>query len=81
MRGQQDRLPDRGRAPTSGWVKGQIVIDEYILPVDEDAPPGTYLIEVGMYDARNMVRLPVVDAQRGRLPEDRVLLDQEVRVE
>ena len=81
VRGQRDRLPDRGRAPTSGWVEGQIVIDRHAIPLDEDASPGTYRIEVGMYNAKNMVRLPIVDASGGRLPEDRVLLGQEVRVE
>ena len=81
VRGQRDRLPGRGRVPTSGWVEGQIVIDEYAVPLDEDAPPGVYRIEVGMYNARDMIRLPVFDAEAGRLPEDRALLEQEVRVE
>ena len=57
------------------------MIDEYALPVDEDAPPGTYAVEVGMYNAKDMVRLPVIYAEDGRLPEDHVLLGQEVRVE
>ncbi len=81
VQGQEDRLPARGRAPTSGWVEGQIVVDEYEVSLSEEAPPGTYRVEVGMYNARDMVRLPVTDAGGNRMPEDRVLLDEEVRVE
>ena len=67
--------------PTSGWVEGQGVVDEVEVSVPEDMPPGTYRVELGMYNARDMVRLPVTDAEGNRLPEDRVLLDEEVRVE
>jgi hypothetical protein len=80
VRGQQDQIPGRGRAPTSGWVEGQVVVDEYAVPLDVDAPPGIYRIEVGMYNARDLVRLPVTDASGARLPGDRYLLAQEVRV-
>jgi hypothetical protein len=81
VQGQEDRFPARGRAPTSGWVEGQIVVDEYEVTLSEEAPPGVYRVEVGMYNARDMVRLPVSDAEGNRMPEDRVLLGEEVRVE
>jgi hypothetical protein len=81
VQGQEDRLPAHGRAPTSGWVKGQIVVDEYEVSLAEDAPPGAYHIELGMYNAKDMVRLPVTDAEGNPMPEDRVLLGEEVRVE
>jgi len=80
VRGQQDRLPMGGRALTSGWVKGQVIVDAYEVPLDADAPTGAYRIEVGMYDARDMARLPAVDIAGVPLPDDRVLLDVEIEV-
>jgi hypothetical protein len=59
-------------------VPGEIVVDEFEIPVAADAAPGPYVIEVGMYDPLTMQRLPVLDPT-GALG-DRVLLSQ-VQVE
>jgi hypothetical protein len=80
VQGQQDRVPMDGRAPTSGWVSGQFVLDEYAIPVFGSAQPGPHRIEVGMYDRRDMVRLPVFDAAGNRLPGDRGLLGSTIVV-
>lgn len=80
VRGQRDRVPLNGRAPTSGWVPGQIVVDELTIPVAASVEPGTLRIEVGMYDPRDMARLPIFDGNDDRLPGDRVLLSPEVNV-
>jgi mannosyltransferase len=75
--GQCDSVPGNGTLPTMGWLKGEIVADEYEFTVKPDAPPGEYLIEVGMYDAQTGRRLPVVGSPK---PEDRILLNEVVVV-
>jgi hypothetical protein len=81
VQGQRDRVPVEGRAPTTGWIAGQIVVDAYEIALNPDAPAGTYRIEVGMYDAQDMARLQMVDGQGMALPGDRYLLPEEVRLE
>ena len=78
--GQRDSMPDGGQYPTTGWLAGEVVKDEYEIAVDPTAPAGEYLIEVGLYDATQpgYPRLPVLDEQ-GRLMGDRVVL-QTVRI-
>jgi hypothetical protein len=73
--GQRDSVPDKGQYPTTGWLEGEVVEDEYEIPVDPSAPPGEYLVEVGLYDAAQLgyPRLPVLDEQ-GQIIGDRVLL-------
>jgi hypothetical protein len=48
---QRDNIPVKGTYPTTGWVEGEVITDEYELLVKSDAPPGEYQIEVGIYDA------------------------------
>lgn len=50
IRGQWDSVPAQGTAPTSGWVPGQIIEDNFEIPMAADAPPWKYDIFVGMYD-------------------------------
>lgn len=73
--GQRDSVPDGGQYPTTAWLEGEVVEDEYEVPVDPAAPSGEYLIEVGLYDAAQpgYPRLPVLDNQ-GQVIGDRVLL-------
>jgi hypothetical protein len=73
--GQMDSIPLRSEAPTTSWVSGEVIADEYDITVDAGAPPGDYAIEIGMYDASTGRRLPVSIA--GRLLEgDRLVLGQ-----
>jgi len=74
-----DRQPQGGAAPTSGWGKGQTIVDEYELVVAPDAPPDVYEVEVGLYLAETGDRLDLLD-QDGRLMGNRILLSK-VRVE
>ncbi len=78
---QQDGIPVHGARPTTGWVPGEVIRDEYRLIVAPQAPPGNYVIEVGLYEASApaMPRLSV-SGRAGQPPDDRVLL-AEVRVE
>jgi hypothetical protein len=78
--GQRDNIPVKGTYPTTGWMEGEVITDEYDIAVKSDAPPGEYQIEVGMYDAATGQRLPVFDEGGTRLPGDRILLDQIISI-
>jgi hypothetical protein len=71
--GQTDSIPLRGEAPTTSWLPGEVITDEYEIVVDPEAQPGAYQLEIGMYDASSGKRLSVYDI-RGGLQGDRVLL-------
>jgi len=79
VRGQKDSLPAGGARPTTGWVPGEFIIDEYGLVVEADAPPGEYLLEVGMYDASTGERLSALDVE-GRVLDNRLVLPTRIQV-
>ena len=68
VQAQRDSIPGGGQFPTTGWMEGEIIVDEYVIP----APPGKYLIEVGMYQAESGKRLPVIGGEE----EDRIILEE-----
>ena len=72
VRGQKDNAPVNGTYPTTLWVPGEIVVDEYDIPVAADAAPGTYTIEVGLYDLKTMQRMAVFDP--AGIVGDRILM-------
>jgi|GEM_PF-362658 len=72
---QQDNQPLGGWYPTSVWEEGEVVRDEYDLLVYDDAPPGRYQLEVGMYLLSTMERLAVLH-QEGQVQGNRVLLGE-----
>jgi hypothetical protein len=49
------------------------------IQLKPETPPGTYRLEVGLYDPATFARLPVSDAQ-GQSLGDRVLLDTPLEV-
>ncbi|MBN1246697.1 MAG: hypothetical protein JXC32_03525, partial [Anaerolineae bacterium] len=55
--GQQDNEPGNGQALTTLWPSDTIIADSYRIPVDPQAPPGSYTVEIGMYGLVNGVRL------------------------
>jgi 4-amino-4-deoxy-L-arabinose transferase-like glycosyltransferase len=75
--GQQDNPPDEGSYPTTGWSPGEVVVDRYAIPLRPDAPPGRYVLEIGLYDAATGQRLPVIN-DAGEVVDDRVVLGQVV---
>jgi len=79
LRAQSDSAPRRGTYPTSIWTTGEIVLDSRVLVVPQDAPPGDYQIEVGMYEWPGLKRLPVLDAE-GRVQGDHIVLPRAVQV-
>jgi mannosyltransferase len=78
--GQWDNPPVRGTYPTTDWVAGETVFDQYLIPLKEDAPLGEYHLLVGLYDPASGQRLAVLDAQ-GQVAGDAVQLSQGVVVQ
>lgn len=72
-----DYTPLGGSAPTHLWIPkwlpGQHYTDPYRLPIPEDLPPGTYYIEVGLYEMVSGRRLHRSDNE-GNLNGDRYIL-------
>lgn len=58
--GQADNEPAANTRPTTTWRGAEVIVDEYAIPIAPDAPPGTYRIEVGLYDPITGQRLPVL---------------------
>jgi len=80
IHGQADAQPIYGTRPTSTWREGEVIEgDVYTFPVRADAPPGTYRLEVGLYDAATMTRLHVLGEDRTPIG-DRVFVPQIVEV-
>jgi len=75
VRAQQDHPPLNGERLTHQWEVGEIIRDRYTLTMDQAGPPGTYQIEVGMYDSQSGERLPAYDQAGNALPDRRVLLN------
>ncbi len=73
--GQQDVEPLRGEPPLRAWLPGQVMADLYQLPVQPDAPPGPYRIEIGLYDPLSGERLPAYD-EAGNPLGDSLVLDR-----
>ena len=46
--GQIDRYPSGYYSPIL-WAEGEVVIDDFVLPVQPDAPPGVYQLHIGQY--------------------------------
>lgn len=72
--GQKDSVPRGGKHPTRDWLEGEVIVDRYEIPVEADAPPGEYVVEVGMYNPETGKRQPVFNEKRERMPDDRILL-------
>jgi hypothetical protein len=73
--GQKDSIPEQGSYPTTSWLPDEIIVDEYEIEVQPDAPAGEYVLEIGMYDAASGERLPILDSA-GQLTDNRVLLSR-----
>ena len=69
---QHDAPPGGGCCPTDTWARGEIVVDEHVIPLGADLSPGTYELVVGMYDEDTDSRLPAYDADGVALLHDRV---------
>jgi hypothetical protein len=48
-------------APTSRWPAGQPMLDSHHLPLPPDLGPGTYSLQLGLYETGTLERLPRPD--------------------
>ena len=72
--GQWDGVAQGWRLPTTAWQPGAHVLDDVTVEIAADAPPGEYLLVVGMYDQETHDRLPVYDAAGNPLANDVLIL-------
>ncbi len=69
-----DGQPADGARPTTGWVPGEYIADSHEVAIPADLPAGSYIVEVGLYDAEapNYPRLSILD-EKGQGETDRVI--------
>ncbi|MBN1814122.1 MAG: hypothetical protein JXA14_19950, partial [Anaerolineae bacterium] len=77
---QDDSKPLRWTYPTPLWNAGEVVVDAIPLSLAE-APPGSYQLLVGVYDANTKDRAPVIDGSGQLLPDARITLPEKIEVE
>ncbi|MCD6291258.1 MAG: hypothetical protein J7M34_12200, partial [Anaerolineae bacterium] len=70
--GQSDHIPQHGQAPTTSWLPGEVIADEYNIWLSGSADT-IEALAVGFYDPRTGQRLPVVMNGMPR-PDGRALL-------
>jgi hypothetical protein len=75
---QHDGVPVYGERPTWSWWDGEVIRDEYVLNIDPDLPAGAHTLSVGLYDSMTKVRLPMIMPAGDRLPDDRIVLPEEL---
>ena len=61
--GKRDSYPGHGMLPTRLWYAGQIIRDEYWLPISGNATAGAAQIQVSLYSRVTKQDLPAADAQ------------------
>jgi len=53
--------PDTGSKPTSTWEgEMQFIPDQHLFVIPSEVPPGTYDLQIALYDAQTGERLPVI---------------------
>jgi len=62
---QVDVRPMSGEYPTSRWRVGETVVDEIIVPLPTELPPGNYYLLLGLYRWDTLERLGVVNDSTG----------------
>jgi len=77
---QRDSVPGGGRYPTTGWMPGDSIEDDYVFDIPLTMEPEQLAVEVGMYDLATGVRLPMFD-EEGRPMQDRRFILETVRIE
>jgi hypothetical protein len=69
---QGDAWPRSGDHPTTHWIPGEYVEDSYSVELPVEAEEGRYSVAVGMYEWQSGERLPVVDRDGQRVPDDAI---------
>lgn len=76
--GQVDNEPAANTRPTTTWRGAEVIVDEYAIPVADDAPPGKYRIEIGLYDPATGTRLPLLGPDGAPAADHLILTGVEV---
>jgi mannosyltransferase len=71
--GQRDVEPGGGAAITTVWQVGQVLADNYGVPIRPGTPPGLYRLEVGMYSLATGQRLAISEGENSG--QDKVILE------
>jgi hypothetical protein len=58
---QADGEPANWVRPTTGWAPGEIVLDQRVLTIPSNAPPGVYRLSTGLYVPASGERLSLPD--------------------
>ncbi len=67
---QRDVMPANNSSRTSGWRRGQFLDDFHKVAIPRNALPGTYQVQIGLYDWKTGVRLPAVAADGKEYKDD-----------
>jgi len=70
---QWDGEPRNWSYPVTAWVPGEYVVDRYTLSLPTPTPPGSFVLEVGLYDAVSGARATIVP-KPGSPTQDRIIL-------
>ncbi len=70
---QHDGEPSNGMRPMSTWLPGEHVKDDHRIGLGGQVPPGTYRLEVGLYDPASGERLPLF-VNQVQQPDSRIIL-------
>jgi hypothetical protein len=63
-----------GACPTSRWTPAGVIVDTRTIPFPAGAAIDSVEVLVGLYDAQSGQRLPAMDRQGARLPDDAIRL-------
>ena len=66
---QSDSIPVYGTFSTDQWQAGQYILDEHVIPIGSDVPPGRYWLKIGLYTAEDGERVTARDAAGREAPE------------
>ncbi|MFO7536761.1 MAG: hypothetical protein R6X32_01725, partial [Chloroflexota bacterium] len=58
---QSDGEPAHWQRPTTGWLPGEIIVDERLLSLPDSLPAGDYQLLAGLYDPTTGQRLTTPD--------------------
>jgi len=70
---QGDSAPASGIYPTWSWIRGEVVEDEHLVPMELNVPPGSYRLAVGLYELDSLSRLKVTDSEGAALADQLLL--------
>ena len=54
---QDDSIPVQWTYPTTAWLPGEIIVDEHILTISSETPPGSFPLIALIYDPKSNKRL------------------------